>query len=198
MKHRQNCRSIHLRLGAALVISVAVTLDLGVSAQTRTSQQAQVLKREQQELEGTWATVSGEADAKALSDEQVAKANADFEVAFKAGNFFLIPRPKAAQAPAHLMECACKIDPFGNPKTFDLTVLRAEGDLRRYEGKKSLAIYELQGDTLKVCWTLFKGERERPIDFVTKSNSGLLIEVYRRQKISPTSGAPHNPARSAQ
>ena len=46
-----------------------------------------------------------------------------------------------------IAESASKIDPTQKPKTMDFTSTKGED-----KGKTSLAIYEFDGDTLKICF----------------------------------------------
>jgi uncharacterized protein (TIGR03067 family) len=68
-----------------------------------------------------------------------------------------------------------KVYPDRNPKAADST-LTNEGENK---GKIVRAIYDLDGDTLKQCWTV---ERERPPVFDSKPNSGINYSVYKRVK----------------
>lgn len=68
-----------------------------------------------------------------------------------------------------------KIDETKTPKVMDAT--DTEGD---DAGKVIKAIYELKGDTLRVCYAM-KGD-ERPTAFATKEGSPLLMITYRREK----------------
>jgi uncharacterized protein (TIGR03067 family) len=68
-----------------------------------------------------------------------------------------------------------KVDPNGLPKHYDVTL--TTGPLK---GTSFLGIYDLQGDALKVCFSL-KG-KERPATLGSESGSGLLYEVFAREK----------------
>jgi uncharacterized protein (TIGR03067 family) len=65
-----------------------------------------------------------------------------------------------------------KIDSTKKPKTMDI---RPEG-----ERDTILAIYELTGDTLRVCWS--PAGKERPTDFASKPGSGCSFVVLKRAK----------------
>lgn len=68
-----------------------------------------------------------------------------------------------------------KLDETQKPKAMDAT------DTEGLEvGKVIKAIYELSGDTLRVCYAL-SGE-ERPKEFATKEDAPLLMIIYRREK----------------
>jgi uncharacterized protein (TIGR03067 family) len=66
-----------------------------------------------------------------------------------------------------------KIDPAAKPKTMDIT--GAEG---ANKGKTFLAIYELNGDTLRICYDLTG--KVRPTEFKTKKGELLFLATYKR------------------
>lgn len=68
-----------------------------------------------------------------------------------------------------------KIDPSKKPKTMD--ILGSEGPNK---GKTFLAIYELDGDTLRVCYDLTG--KNRPTEFKTKKGELLFLATYKRAK----------------
>ncbi len=47
------------------------------------------------------------------------------------------------------------------------------------KGKTIPAIYQLAGDTLKVCYNL--SGQERPTEFMTRPNTNLFLVMYKRQ-----------------
>jgi uncharacterized protein (TIGR03067 family) len=69
----------------------------------------------------------------------------------------------------------CKLDPSAKPKALD--IVGTEGPNK---GKTILAIYELSGDTLRVCYNL--AGKSRPTEFKTKTGSQLFLVTYKRQK----------------
>ena len=130
----------------------------------------QAIEQETKKLEGSWAMVSFEVNGKKISEEDLEKA-ADMRLVFKGNTGSIRNKDKV------LSEGTITIDPTKKPKTLDLKVTKGDNS-----GKTSLAIYELDGDTLKACWTLFAVDRKRPTDFATKPDSGLLLITYRREK----------------
>ena len=56
------------------------------------------------------------------------------------------------------------------PKTIDLTFTEGPG-----KGQTQKGIYELEGDTQKICFA--KGDQERPTEFTSKPGSGQMIQV---------------------
>lgn len=67
-----------------------------------------------------------------------------------------------------------KLDATKTPKTMD--ILGIEGPNK---GKTILAIYELSGDALKVCYAL---EGERPTAFKTEAGDKRLLITFQREK----------------
>lgn len=68
-----------------------------------------------------------------------------------------------------------KIDPAAKPKTMD--ILGADGPNK---GKIFLAIYELNGDTLRICYDLTG--KARPTEFKTQKGGLHFLATYQRAK----------------
>jgi uncharacterized protein (TIGR03067 family) len=68
-----------------------------------------------------------------------------------------------------------KIDSAKKPKMIDMSY--TDGPEK---GKTSLGIYEIDGDTWKICIGLTG--KERPKEFATKADSGHALEVLKRDK----------------
>jgi uncharacterized protein (TIGR03067 family) len=66
-------------------------------------------------------------------------------------------------------------DPSKNPKTMDVT-----GTDGPNKGKTFPAIYELDGDTLRICYDL--AGKERPKQFKTAKQTKLYLVTYKRDK----------------
>jgi uncharacterized protein (TIGR03067 family) len=67
-----------------------------------------------------------------------------------------------------------KIDPSRKPKSIDLANTGIDGK------ETTPAIYELNGDSLKLCWS--EKTEERPTEFTGKSGSGQTLMVFKRVK----------------
>jgi uncharacterized protein (TIGR03067 family) len=67
-----------------------------------------------------------------------------------------------------------KLDPSKTPKTFDSTVTAGPN-----KGKVYLAIYEISGDTLKVCYD--EEGKKRPTEFKGETGAQTLV-VHKRVK----------------
>jgi hypothetical protein len=48
------------------------------------------------------------------------------------------------------------------------------------KGTADLAIYEIDADTLKVCWAEL--DAKRPTEFAAKNDGNEVLLVYKRQK----------------
>ena len=83
---------------------------------------------------------------------------------FKNGSYSLTPKQGEG------IEGSVKLDPTQKPKAIDLDV----------NGRTLKGIYELDGDTLKMCYDLM--HEERPTEFVSKPDSGLIVIVHKREK----------------
>ncbi len=119
------------------------------------------VKKELDRLKGKWTVVSVERDGKALANFKDGVRTMDGE------KYTLAPKTGAA------LMGTFKIDPGKKPKVMDM--MPADG---QYKGKTLLGIYELDGDTLKICF----GEpgKDRPSEFT--STAGTVLAIHKRQK----------------
>lgn len=115
-------------------------------------------------LEGTWVPAEAEL-AGGKFPEDLLKT---MSLTMSAGNYTV----KVGDV---LDKGTYKIDPNAKPKTIDIT--GTEGPNR---GKTLLAIYELTGDTLRVCYDL--DGKNRPAEFKTQKNSKQFLATYNRGK----------------
>jgi uncharacterized protein (TIGR03067 family) len=72
-------------------------------------------------------------------------------------------------------EGTTKLDATKKPKTLDIVGTKGPN-----MGKTFLAIYELKGDTLRVCYDL--SGKAHPGEFKTKPNTQLFLVTYHREK----------------
>jgi uncharacterized protein (TIGR03067 family) len=68
-----------------------------------------------------------------------------------------------------------KIDPLAKPKTIDIIFTEGPG-----KGHSQKGIYELDGDTQKICIAM--PDQPRPTEFATKPESGHILEILQREK----------------
>jgi uncharacterized protein (TIGR03067 family) len=69
-----------------------------------------------------------------------------------------------------------KIDATKNPKTIDLEITAGE-----YKGVVYLGIYELDGDTLRICFAL-PDRAERPTEFSASKGTVRALSEFKREK----------------
>jgi uncharacterized protein (TIGR03067 family) len=68
-----------------------------------------------------------------------------------------------------------KVNPNHKPMTIDLNFSDGPGKDQTQKG-----IYELEGDTQRIC--VAKGNEERPAEFMSKPGSGQMIQILKRVK----------------
>src|SRR4051794_20063645 len=107
---------------------------------------AEDAKNDMKAFEGTWLLVSGEHDGKAESDDFHKKSRLEVK-----GNKHTVKLGDMSHKATH------KLDASKKPKTIDVTL---------DDGTKIEAIYELSGDTFKICLPA-KG-KDRPKEFSAK------------------------------
>ena len=146
------------------LVTLLCTLVLTASGGTgtRAGDKAEV-EKELKKFQGTWTFVSVEAGGKELPASEVAGLVLTFEGAMhtvKKGN-------EVIQVGTQ------KLDPSKSPKAIDVTL--TEGPKK---GAVLLGIYEIDGDTLKVC---FDGKK-RPTEFKSPPGSETFVNVHKRVK----------------
>ena len=125
-----------------------------------------VVRREQQALDGNWRLVSAEQDGQRMPARQ---AN-DFSLTFKNGRF--ISSQGGNKLGGHKQTGTYTLDPTKNPKTIDVVP-----DAGPDKGKSWSLIYIVQDSTLRICCRGI-GE-DRPTSFDTKDQKGVTLMVFR-------------------
>lgn len=139
------------------------TLALTASG-TRANDKADV-EKELKKFQGTWTFESVETGGKEEPAAEFKKMSITFE-----GSKFTVKKSEEV-----IQVGTQKPDPSRSPKTLDVTV--AEG---LNKGAVMLGIYEISGDTLKVC---FDPEgKKRPTEFKSASGSQTFVAVHKRVK----------------
>jgi uncharacterized protein (TIGR03067 family) len=116
---------------------------------------------EQEKLAGDWRLVSVEANGEKLPDQQVN----EFSLTFK-GDKFTSYRGGEKRTGSYT------IDPTKKPKTME--IVPADGPDK---GKTWSLIYDLEGNTLRICGR--EVGKERPTGFNTKDQKGIILMVLR-------------------
>jgi uncharacterized protein (TIGR03067 family) len=121
-------------------------------------------KDDLKKLEGTWTLVSGEKDGE--------KAG---EAILKTAKLVIKGDHHDVKIGDDVFKGTHKIDASKKPHTID--AIDTEGV---FKGKTTLGIYALEGDTFKVCFA--KPGQDRPKEFSTKSGTGHILHVWKREK----------------
>jgi uncharacterized protein (TIGR03067 family) len=115
-------------------------------------------------LTGNWLVASAELSGEALPEKATSTMRLNI-----AGDKYAFTEGKS------LDRGDLKIDATKKPKEMD--IIGVEGPNK---GKTYLAIYELKGDTLRICYDL--GGKSRPSEFATKKGAALFLVTYQRMK----------------
>jgi uncharacterized protein (TIGR03067 family) len=123
------------------------------------------------QLQGTWRLAAVEIDKKPI-DMQSLKDDKGVMV----GTLAIKGDAYSFRLGKDRLEIVYKLIPDAKPKAIDLTV--TEGPQK---GKTYRAIYRLEGDTYTVCRHV-EPEKERPTEFATRPDSGLMLVVWKRDQ----------------
>jgi uncharacterized protein (TIGR03067 family) len=124
-------------------------------------------KKDLEAMKGIWTVVSAEKDGKKISEEALQGFTVTYDGKGKA---------VAQREGIIFFRGTIRLDPTKKPKTMDSTQM-LEGDSK---GKIYPAIYEINGDTMRVCST--DPGKARPTEFSSKPGSGYFFRVYKREK----------------
>jgi uncharacterized protein (TIGR03067 family) len=122
------------------------------------------IKKEMQALKGTWVAVSLVVDGKKVDPK-------GRTVIFDGTGKVTV---KTEGMP--VVEATHRVDPTKKPKVYSVTQT-SEGENK---GKTYFGIYEVNGDTAKVCRA--SPGKERPTEFSSKPGSGHALVIYKRVK----------------
>jgi uncharacterized protein (TIGR03067 family) len=115
-------------------------------------------------LEGVWLPSSAELGGKAFPDE----VRKSIRLEVKGDQYTVTVGTQPDRG-------TCKLIPSAKPKALDIT-----GNEGPNKGKTILAIYERNGDTLRVCYDL--SGKSRPAEFKTTDGTLLFLVDYKLQK----------------
>lgn len=130
---------------------------------------AEAAKKELARLEGTWKGISEEVEGQKTPDDTV-RENARM-LLFKDGKLTVQMRGETRGV------ATLTLDVSKTPKTMDIEVVEGQG-----LGAKSLAIYEIDGDLLKLCGNILGTPPARPTEFATMPQSDRILIVCERVK----------------
>jgi uncharacterized protein (TIGR03067 family) len=121
--------------------------------------------KEREKLAGTWAATAAEDYGEKVPEEKARSIRLVLS-----GNEFT-----ASDGETTVMSGTFAVDPGKKPKTIDL--MSTAG---RHEGKTLEGVYELDGDTLKICFV--EPGAKRPKELVSTLDDGAFLMVCKREK----------------
>ena len=111
-------------------------------------------KKDSEALQGTWVMASKEFMGKKATEDEIKKLGTRLVIK---GDAVTISSLDAGEYVV-VSELTFTLDPSTKPKSMDVSITSGSS-----KGKKGLAIYEIDGDTLKVCYAI--DEDKRPTRF---------------------------------
>lgn len=115
-------------------------------------------------LQGTWLAATAELAGKPFPDE----VRKSIKLVIKDDTYTVTVGKQPDRG-------TVKLNPGAKPKEMDVT-----GTDGPNKGKTFRAIYELDGDTLRICYDL--SGKGRPTEFKTKEGTQLFLVTYKREK----------------
>ncbi len=159
-------RSMSRVLPAVALIAAILWVGVAAEAQSDTSNLAELMR-----FEGAWVPVAFEFSGQKGTEADLKKAKITFTATGKW---------KYQLEGKHVLEGHIKVDPTRRPKTIDYFYTE-DFTGGGHKGKASLGIYEIEGDNLRVYRTV-PGKPGRPIDFVSKPDSNLILTQFKRER----------------
>jgi uncharacterized protein (TIGR03067 family) len=126
-------------------------------------------KQQAEKFAGTWGAVSYVQDGQG-EGEKIAPQESPVRWVFKGDKVTFLADVEAASAKGSF-----KLDPSKKPKAIDIVFPAAPGDKK---GQTVLGIYELDGDTLKLCYD--PDGAKRPAEFKSMAGSKLILVVFKK------------------
>jgi uncharacterized protein (TIGR03067 family) len=148
------------------LVTLLMALGLATSGGTgtRADDRADVDK-ELKKFHGVWTFESAEAGGKKTPADELKGLTVTF-----AGDTYTVRKgDEVIQAGTQ------KLDPSKSPKAIDVTVTEGLN-----KGAVMLGIYEIDGDTLRVCFD--EGGKKRPTEFKSAAGSETFVNVHKRAK----------------
>ena len=123
------------------------------------------LEKEVRKFQGIWTFESSEAGGKKLPIDELKGLILTFEGA----------KHTVKKGDEVIQVGTQKLDPSKSPKTIDVTMVEGPN-----KGTVMLGIYEIDGDTLKVCFD--PQGKKRPTEFKSAAGSENFVNVHKRVK----------------
>jgi uncharacterized protein (TIGR03067 family) len=147
------------------IVLVALACVVGIAASGARSDETADVEKEVKKFQGAWSFESVEAGGQKLPADDFKGVVLTFE-----GQKHTVRKDNEV-----LQVGTQKLDPSKSPKTIDVTMTEGPN-----KGTVMLGIYEIDGDTLKVC---FDPEgKKRPTEFKSAPGSQTFVNVHKRVK----------------
>jgi uncharacterized protein (TIGR03067 family) len=150
-----------------ILAAAAAALFVGAGLAAAADDKAELVKKDFKAVEGAWQPTTREVDGKKASEDDLKKAKLTFA---SEGKVTVERDGKTAMEGKWT-----NIDPTKTPKTMDTEITEGE-----QKGKTTLGIYEIDGDTLKICFAA--PGKDRPTKFAAGEGSGCTLVTYKRSK----------------
>ena len=144
---------------------IALIFAVGFAASGGRADDKPDVEKELKKFQGTWTFESSEMGGQKMPADELKTAVLTFEGA----------KHTVKNGDKVIQTGTQTIDPAKSPKTIDVTI--TEGPSK---GTVMLGIYELDGDTLKVCFDF--GGKTRPTEFKSPPGSQTFLNVHKRVK----------------
>ena len=118
---------------------------------------------DQDRLQGTWTLIAGEADGKALPENELAGGR----LVLKGDDYMVTLAGKGTVTGTQTLDTA------KNPRQIDIRDASGSNS-----GKACFGIYELEGDEFRVAFA--SSGKPRPTNFATTADSGQWMHVWHR------------------
>lgn len=149
-----------------LLLSLVAEFLVAANGSQNRATENEATQKDLQRIQGTWQLTDGQYDGKEYSLLRINET----QIVFK-GNRYTIPNSDVVFRRGGTF----KLDATTKPRQIDF--IPAE-DLDA--GKTFRGIYEVDGDTYKVCFA--PPGKERPKEFVSQPGSGYTLHLWKREK----------------
>jgi uncharacterized protein (TIGR03067 family) len=160
-----------MKMGIAMILATIVLVARTGLAQDTSKKDDAEARKELASLQGSWQTVEREYLGKKATKEELEMLKGEMVIKDNTVTRWVVEPKERVLA----SEATIKIHPTAKPKALDLTFTKGpvKGTV--------LAIYELTGNSLRVCCSL-EEDGKRPTEFAGKRDGKALLMVYKRVK----------------
>ena len=155
-----------MRMSGVAVLAIVSLFAVVRSQAADGDANAEAVAKDLQVLKGAWRMNSKEVDGRKFSDKEIKDVIGTIDGSGKVS---------VRRGDKVINEGTVKLDPTKKPKAIDITFTAGER-----KGQMVLGIYEIEGDTFRVC--VARPGDERPAELSAKAGSGRTLVAYQREK----------------